>query len=65
MLNHTTDLMTIVRMDLLKEYCALYKERNTTNNKVFRDNYTRLSEIWMELNPAERKALNTRLFQTQ
>ena len=56
-------MMSQLRMDLLDEYCALYKERNKQSPKAFRDTYTKLSEIWLDLSDHERTAVNIRIFQ--
>ena len=55
--------MPDLRMDLIDEYFELYEKRNTETNRKFRENYTRMSELWMDFNDKERKAVNIRLTQ--
>ena len=55
--------MPDLRMDLIDEYFELYEKRNAETNRKFKENYTRMSELWMDFNDKERKAVNIRLTQ--
>lgn len=50
-----------MRKDLIDEYFRLYKERNAQSNLKFRENYTRMSELWMDFSDEERRAVNRRM----
>ena len=50
-----------MRKHLIDEYFALYKDRNAESNIKFRENYTRMSELWIQFTDVERKAVNRRL----
>ena len=58
--------MTNLRMDLIDQYYDLYCVRNLSggNNAKFRQNYERLSLMWLELTDEERTAVNIRFVQT-
>lgn len=55
--------MPDLRMDLIDEYFELYEKRNAESNRKFRENYTRMSELWMDFNDKERRAVNVRMTQ--
>ncbi len=53
-----------LRMDLIDEYYQLYRERNKCrHNKDFRDNYEKISKMWLDFSEEERIAINTRFIQ--
>ena len=53
-----------LRMDLLDEYYSLYQRRNLCrHNKDYRDNYEKISELWLSFSDEERIAINTRFIQ--
>ena len=52
------------RMDLIDEYYDLYRRRNLCRHtKDFRDNYEKISEMWLNFSDEERIAINTRFIQ--
>lgn len=51
-----------MRTQLIEEYCNIYSTRNNSTGLTFRKNYTRLSEIWLELTEDERNKINNTLF---
>ena len=59
-----TKMAKQLRMDLIDEYYDLYRRRNLCrHNKDFRDNYTKISELWVGFTDEERIAINTRFIQ--
>ena len=53
-----------LRMDLIDEYYKLYRERTLCRHtKDFRDNYAKISELWVDFSEEERIAINTRFIQ--
>ena len=50
-----------MRKHLIDEYFALYNVRNAESNVKFRENYTRMSELWIQFTDAERRAVNVRM----
>ena len=58
---HATNTM---RMNLIEEYYTLYKERNAKSNIKFRENYVKMSEMWLEFSDKERTAVNIMMKQT-
>lgn len=48
-----------MRRELLDEYMNIYNSR--TQTRKFRQNYVRMSELWMEFTDEERAAINRRL----
>ena len=53
-----------LRMDLIDEYYDLYRRRNLCrHSKNFKDNYEKISEMWLNFSDEERIAINTRFIQ--
>ena len=51
-------------MDLIEEYYSLYKVRNAKSNAKFRENYEKMSEMWLDFNDKERIAVNRLITQS-
>jgi len=51
-------------MDLIEEYYSLYKVRNAKSNTKFRENYEKMSEMWLDFNDKERIAVNRLITQS-
>mgnify|MGYP000344950635 CR=1 FL=1 len=47
-----------MRLDLIEEYFHLYRVRNAQSNLKFRQNYERMSEMWLQFTDHEREAIN-------
>ena len=53
-----------LRMDLIEEYYSKYRARNLSRGGfMFRQRYTEISELWLNLTDEERKAVNIRFIQ--
>lgn len=59
-----TKMAKQLRMDLIDEYYNLYRSRTLCRHtKDFRDNYAKISELWVNFSEEERIAINTRFIQ--
>ena len=53
-----------LRMDLIDEYYDLYRSRTLCRHtKDFKDNYDKISEMWVDFSHEEQTAINTRFIQ--
>jgi len=62
---YTIKNLTLItmRLDLIEEYFNLYRSRNAKSNIKFRENYVKMSEMWLSFTDKERIAVNTMIKQ--